>query len=399
MRQEPSKRATASMTGPAKLSTSGFATRLSAYYAASFLLIGVQMPFFPVWLEAKGLDAAEIGLILAAPAFVRVVAVPLCTRIADRHGALREALVTASFAAAIGYVAVGFSDGALAILIAVSIASIAYTPIFALSDALTLKGLKVHGGAYGSIRLWGSAAFIGANLGAGLLLDVIAPVHLIWAIAASAVLAALVSLWIAPLQTVPSAVDAPPSAPLWRNPAFLAVIAAAALIQSSHAMFYGFSTIDWKAAGFDGVSIGILWAIGVIAEIILFALSGRLPPALTPQVFLMVGAAGGIVRWTAMALDPPGWALPLLQCLHAATFGATHLGLIGYIAHHAPERFSATAQGYFAILSGLLLGIATGLAGFLYERYGGAGYAGMAVMAALGGLILVAARMKWKSAF
>jgi PPP family 3-phenylpropionic acid transporter len=382
-----------------KLSTSGFATRLSAYYAASFALIGIQMPFFPVWLEAKGLDAAEIGLILAAPAFVRVVAVPLLTRFADRHGALRGALVAASFAAAIGYVAVGLSNGAFAILIALSIASIAYTPIFALSDALTLKSLKVHGGSYGGIRLWGSAAFIAANLGAGLLLDVVSPVHLIWAIAGSAIVAALVSLWIAPLQAVPPAADVPPSAPLWRNPGFLSVIAAAALVQSSHAMFYGFSTIDWKAAGFDGATIGLLWAIGVIAEIVLFAMSGRLPPAFTPQVMLMIGAAGGILRWGAMALDPPGWSLPLLQCLHAATFGATHLGLIGYIAHHAPERFSATAQGYFAILSGLLLGVSTGLAGFLYERFGGASYAAMALTAALGGIILIAARVKWKAAF
>lgn len=383
----------------AQLSTSGFATRLAAYYAASFMLIGVQMPFFPVWLEAKGLDAAEIGLILAAPAFVRVVAVPLLTRMADRRGALREALVAASFAAAAGYVAVGLSDGALAILIALSLASIAFTPIFALSDALTLKSLKLHGGSYGGIRLWGSAAFIAANLGAGLLLDIIAPVQLIWAIVASAILAALVSLWIAPVSGAAATSELPAAPPLWRDPAFLAVIAAAALIQSSHAVYYGFSTIAWKTAGFDGISIGLLWAIGVIAEIVLFAVSGRLPPAFTPQLLLLIGAAGGVLRWGLMALDPPGWSLPLLQCLHAATFGTTHLGLIGYIAHHAPERFAATAQGYFAILSGLLLGVSTGLAGFLYERFGDASYAAMAVTAALGGAILIAARVKWKTAF
>jgi PPP family 3-phenylpropionic acid transporter len=203
MRNEASKRPTTFMLIRPKLSTSGFAARLSAYYAASFLLIGVQMPFFPVWLDAKGLDAAQIGLILAAPALVRVAAVPLLTRFADRHGALREALIAASFAAAIGYVAVGLSEGAPAILIAVSLAAIAYTPIFALSDALALKGLKVHAGSYGGIRLWGSVAFIAANLGAGLLLDIIQPVHLIWVIAATACLAALASLAVMPVRTAP----------------------------------------------------------------------------------------------------------------------------------------------------------------------------------------------------
>jgi PPP family 3-phenylpropionic acid transporter len=357
------------------------------------------LPFFPLWLAAKGLDAREIGLVLAAPAFVRVVAVPLLTRIADRRGALRETLVAAAIAAAIGYIVVGFTHGALAILIAVSIAAIAHTPIVALSDALALKGVKVHGGSYGGIRLWGSTAFIAANLGAGFLLDVIQPVHLIWAIAASAVLAAVVSLRLMPVSASPSVSDASPPAPLWRNPAFLAVIATAGLIQASHALYYGFSTIDWKTAGFDGITIGVLWALGVVAEIILFALSGRLPPWLTPYVLLVIGAAAGVVRWIAMAFDPPVFALPLLQCLHAATFGATHLGLIGYIAQHAPERFAATAQGYFSILSGVLLGVSMGLAGFLYERFAGAGYAGMAVIAALGGVIVIAARVKWKAAF
>lgn len=395
MQGEASKRLTTLMPIRAKLSTSGFAVRLSAYYAASFLLIGVQMPFFPVWLEAKGLDAAQIGLILAAPALVRVAAVPLLTRMADRYGALRQALIAASCAAAVGYVAVGLSEGALAILIAVSLAAIAYTPIFALSDALALKGLKVHAGSYGGIRLWGSVAFIAANLGAGLLLDVIRPVHLIWVIAATACLAALASLAIMPVHSAPT--EAPAAAPLWRNPAFLAVIAAAGLIQASHAVYYGFSTIDWKAAGVGGASIGLLWAIGVVAEIVLIALSGRLPPWLTPHILLLIGAAGALVRWTAMAFDPPAWSLPLLQCLHAATFGATHLGLIGYIARHAPERFAATAQGYFSVLSGLLLGASMSLAGVLYERFGEASYAAMTVSAALGGAMLLGARMRWKN--
>lgn len=391
---EPSKPTTHSMNDPAKLSTSGFIPRLSAFYAAYFVLIGIQLPFFPVWLEAKGLDAAEIGVVLAAPAFVKVLAVPLLTWIADRSGKLREVLIGAAAVAAIAYTVLGFTEAPLAILIAFSLAAVAYTPITALSDALTLKGLKVHGGSYGSIRLWGSAAFIAANLGAGLLFDLIEAKNLIWAITASSFVAALVSLLLVPVPSSPPMPESAPSAPLWRNPAFLAVIAAAGLIQASHALYYGFSTIHWKAAGFDGVTIGLLWALGVVAEIVLFALSGRLPPWLTPQALLLIGAAGGLLRWIAMAFDPPGWTLPLLQCLHAASFGATHLGLIGYIAHHAPERLGATAQGYFSIASGILFGASMGLAGFLYERFGDVSYLAMAVVAAAGGLIVLVSRAK-----
>jgi PPP family 3-phenylpropionic acid transporter len=397
MHTAASKRPTACMPVPRKLSTSGFAVRLSAFYAAYFVLIGIQLLFFPLWLEAKGLDAAQIGLVLAAPAFVRVAAVPLLTRIADRRGAVRETLIGAAIAAALGYTAVGFSNGALAILVAVSLAAIAHTPIVALSDALAIKGVQIHGGSYGGIRLWGSVAFIAANLGGGLLLDVMRPVDLIWTIAGAAVFAALVSLLLTPLPASPAAADTP-VAPLWRDVVFLTVITAAGLIQASHAFYYGFSTIAWRAAGFDGAIIGLLWALGVVAEIILFAFSGRLPPWLSAQVLLLLGAAGGLIRWTAMALDPPAFALPLLQVLHAATFGAAHLGLIGYIAHRAPQRFAATAQGYYSILSGVLLGASMSFAGILYERFGSAGYAGMAVIAALGGVLVAAASAKRETA-
>ena len=47
--------------------TDNFAAWLSVFYAAHFLVLGISMPFFPVWLAAKGLDPGAIGLVLAAP--------------------------------------------------------------------------------------------------------------------------------------------------------------------------------------------------------------------------------------------------------------------------------------------------------------------------------------------
>jgi PPP family 3-phenylpropionic acid transporter len=172
--------------------------------------------------------------------------------------------------------------------------------------------------------------------------------------------------------------------PLWRDPRFVAVVVAASLIQSSHAVYYGFSTIAWKAAGFDGVAIGALWALGVIAEIVLFALSGRLPPALGPVQLLLLGGVGAAVRWTAMAFDPPGWTLPFLQVLHGLSFGASHLGAVAFIAQAAPEGRGATAQGYFSVLQGVTLSACMLLAGILFERVGVASYGAMALTALIG---------------
>jgi PPP family 3-phenylpropionic acid transporter len=178
-----------------------------------------------------------------------------------------------------------------------------------------------------------------------------------------------------------------------RNPSFIAVAAAASLIQASHALYYSFSTIDWQAAGFDGRAIGVLWALGVLAEIVLFAMSGRLPPALTPSVLLLVGAAGALIRWTAMVFGPPDALLPFLQCLHALSFGATHLGTLAFIARAAPVGLAATAQGAISVVMGLVMAAATGAAGLLYAQLGSRAYGAMAVIA-VAGMIAAAAAHK-----
>jgi hypothetical protein len=232
-------------------------------------------------------------------------------------------------AAVVGYGALGFAEGMIAIMAVYAFASAAYTPVFLLTDAYALRGLAERGRAYGPVRLWGSAAFIAASLGAGSLLDLIPARDLIWLIVAAMGLAAATACALAPLSGRGARLPAthPSAKTLLRNPAFLAVAAAASLVQASHALYYGFSTIDWQSEGFDGTTIGALWALGVLAEIVLFAVSARLPIA--PTALILIGAANAVIRWGAMALAPPAAALPALQCLHALSFGATHLGALG----------------------------------------------------------------------
>ena len=379
------------MADELQLSTDGFALRTSFFYAVSCILVGIHLPFFPVWLQAKGFDAGQVGAILSATALLRIISVPLTTRAAERGFPLRSVIIICACATALGFTSLGFAPTHVLIVACTVFAAFTHTPAMALLDAYALRGLRVRGKAYGPVRLWGSISFIVANLGAGIAFDLIDARHLIWLLAAAAISIAITSLWLLPLPTVHAVHDDPhASRALWRDRRFLAVVAAASLVQSSHAFYYGFSTIAWKAAGFDGITIGALWALGVIAEIILFALSSRLPPWLSGVPMLMIGAAGGVLRWSIMALDPPGWSLPLLQCLHGLSFGASHLGAIAYITHTTHDGKSATAQGYFAVMQGITLSLGMLLAGLLYETIGVAGYAAMAVMALLGGAIATA---------
>ena len=363
----------------------GFVPRLAALYGAYFVGAGIQMPFFPLWLKAKGLDAELIGVVLAAPLIARLIAIPLITRQADRHDALRGAIRLACAASVVGFCAVGLAEGAAAILAAFTLASLAFTPIMPLSETYALKGLAARGRTYGPVRLWGSATFILGSMTAGFAADVIPARDLIWLIVAAGLITALVALALAPLGTAAAPGAQPASRRrLLREPAFIAVLAAASLIQSSHAVFYGFSALQWRAAGLDGTTIAGLWALGVAAEIVLFALQGRLPAFLTPAVLMVVGGLGATLRWSVMALDPPVALLPFVQLLHALSFGATHLGALGFVARHAPHGQSASAQGYLALAIGTSMAAMTGLSGVLYGAYGARAYAAMALAAVAG---------------
>jgi len=369
-----------------------FALRLAIFYAALFAALGVQVPFLPLWLAAKGLDASTIGMVLSVPMLMRLLAIPLATRIADRHDALRAIIAIASALAMLGYGAMGLAQGALAVITAFALASIFYTPLMPLADAYALRGLGALGRAYGPVRLRGSAAFIVGSFAGGLVLDVVPARDLIWLVAAALVMTASAACTLSPLAPRETSTAKPlrSARDLLRDPALLAAMAAASLIQASHAIYYGFSTLDWAAAGLDSSAIGALWALGVVAEIVLFAMSGRLPVA--PTTLILFGAAGAAVRWGAMAFDPPAVLLAPLQCLHGLSFGATHLGALGFIARTAPAEASATAQGYLAVALGLAMAAAMGVSGVLYARWGSFAYVTMALLAAAGGVFALAAR-------
>ncbi len=372
----------------------GFSWRLATFYAAMFVFAGIVMPFFPVWLQAKGLDSRATGIVLAAPMLMRLVSVPLIARLADRWSAFRAALIAASVGSVLAYALLSQAAGFVPILLAVALASVATAPALPLTDAYALKGLGLRGRAYGPVRLWGSVAFVVANLGGGLVVDRIAPIHIIWLLVAALVMVAAVSLVLRPLASDPSRSQRldQPKRKLLLSPGFWVIAAAASLIQASHAVYYGFSVLDWRAKGLDATSIGGLWGLAVVAEIVLFAVSTRLQTRVGPLGLVGLGACGACVRWGAMSLDPPLALLPLLQLLHAFSFGATHLGSIQLLARIAPDRQFATAQGDFSTVVALVMAGGLALAGVLYADLGGRAYAAMALAAALGGGFVLLAR-------
>jgi PPP family 3-phenylpropionic acid transporter len=372
----------------AQLHTDRFSLRLASFYAALMVAMGIYVPFFPLWLGAKGLDAKSIGFVLAAPIVVRLFAIPAVNRLSDLWGNLRTALIAISLASTLGFALVGTSGAFTTILLSLLLVAVFFSPIGALIDAYALEGLRSRSQPYGTVRLWGSVAFLVANLVGGLLLVVVGVVNIIWLVVAALATMAALSIVLKPLATGLASAkrDHGKRRHLWTSPRFLVVATAASLIQASHAIYYTFSAVDWTARGYGGATVGMLWATGMVAEIALFALSGRL--VLSPLTWVGIGAASAILRWAAMSFDPPIALLAALQCLHGFSFAATHLGSIQFAASAAQPRQAATAQGDLGTVLAIGATLATACSGLLHDAIGSRAYLVMAALALLAAMLL-----------
>jgi PPP family 3-phenylpropionic acid transporter len=368
-----------------------FATRLALFYGTMFGMLGTHLPFFTVWLNAVGVDAFWIGIITAVPAVTRFTVLPFVTGLAERHQALRGAIVVTAFATTLGFCVLGTQHQPVLIFLAYALTCCLWTPMGPLTDAYALRGVARYGLNYGPLRLWGSAAFVVGALACGLLVDVIAARHLIWVIASVAALGAFVSLGLQPLSRPKSAPHLLQGAgALLRDPGFLAIIVTSALIQGSHAAYYIFASIAWQQSGLGGLTIAGLWSLGVVAEIALFALSPRF--TLPPVMLVVIAALSAVARWVITAQEPPLPILAIVQLAHGLTFGLTQVGTMGLLLRHVPGHVMARGQGYLAACSGIVSSSASILAGAVYAGYGQGVYYVMAGMALTGAAVMWLAR-------
>jgi MFS transporter, PPP family, 3-phenylpropionic acid transporter len=365
-----------------------FAARLALFYGALFGLAGTHLPFFPIWLKAVGIDASWIGIITAVPAVTRFTILPSVTGLAERRQSLRGAMIVTAFATALGFSVIGTQHQPLVVFAAYAVTACLWTPMTPLTDAYALRGVARYGLDYGPLRLWGSAAFVAGTLACGVLVDVIAARHLIWIIAAAAGLGAVVSLGLRQLDVPKRAapVGLTGATALLRDGGFLAVILASALIQGSHAAYYTFASITWQVSGLGGLTIAGLWALGVLAEIVVFALSPRF--TLQPSWLVMIGALSAVARWLITAQEPSVAVLSVVQLAHGLTFGLTQVGTMGLLVRQVPGHVMARGQGYFAACSGIVTSSTSIVSGVVYARHGQGVYYVMAAMALSGAVLM-----------
>lgn len=358
-------------------------------YGVYYAVLGFYTPFFPVWLASRGLGETEIVWVMALPMFGRFAVAPLVGRWAD-DAADRRMLLAVLSAITLGFgLLLLRSYGFWSILLASTAMFLVWQSVSPVIDA-TVVSLVRRGIArdYGRIRLWGSTTFAIIAVIGGFLLAKGGPD---WVFAA--VLVMLVVM-IAASALLPSATPAEmrgrlqPLGLLGRRD-LLTVFAAVALILASQAALNSFASVHWLHLGYPDWSIGMLWTVGVIAEIIMFWLGPLALSRLGAHGLLLVAAAGTAVRWLCMGFDPPIGVTVLLQTFHAATLSCTFMGLMAFVQQLVEDEAGARAQGAFVTITGLTMAVMTLAIGPIYRALGGGAFAVSAVLPMLAFALLI----------
>lgn len=381
-----------------RLKPDRFELRISLIFGAIFLPLGIHLPYLPLWLEAQGFEAAQIGVILATPMFVRVVTTPFITAMADRAGDRANVLIAISAAAvlvSLGYFLPPTYGG---VLVVSTVLAVFWTPQSPLADSLALSGVRRFGSSYARMRIWGSLAFLTASFGGGLILattgadavPLMISLGLVGALAAVLLTPRLGP----PRKASPLSASTLQAAPKLFNCYFLLFVAGAGIINASHGFMFAFVSIYWKGIGISDGVIGALWTSAVLAEVGIFFLFDRLFGSLSAARVLVVAGVSAVLRWIAYPLvEPLDLGVPgffVVQSLHALSTGLVLIGVQKMIADAAPEERTGAAQGVAFFSIGFTMAAVTLASGPLYQNVGLAGFYIMAALAALG-LCLIAA--------
>lgn len=340
--------------------------RLCAGYFAYFGAVGIFAPFWSPYLALRGFSALEIGVLIAVVAAARSVSPIGFGWLADATQRPTMVLRIAAGLAAASFALLPLQSG-LAGFVALSVCfGVFWNSVIPLYDAHTLSHLGAASARYGRLRLWGSVGFIVFSWAGGVWFGRVGyeqvPLLILGLTAATFV----ATLAISPMPARATPASSGRFGVALRSRAVIVALLVSALVIMSFGPYYAFFSLWLERHGYDQATIGLLWALGVAAEIGVFALGQSLLARFSIRMLFIAAAVGTALRWLVVALlvaSPV--ALALSQLLHCLGFAVLHFATVLTAQRAFPRGlessgqslFSAVVYGVGGLLGSLLAGV------------------------------------------
>ena len=367
---------------------------LTLYYAALYSHVAVLLTFFPLWMRGVGLSEAQIGVIIAAATLVRGGANLVIGHFADVSGKRKMLLQGCTLAAlaCCGIFEITRSySGVFAgyVLMSATVAS-----LIPLSESIILPRLKELRFEFGVLRSFGSASVVAIALLLGWAVDRQGIGIVLTALAVSFIAQSVVGLGLPGRSMHLHTEKKAPLLAVLRLPGYLWFLVAASFSHAAHGFFYSFSTFYWIDAGVSASTVGQLWAIGVISEIVVFSLSHRMLPQMRAQMLILLACCCGIVRWGLLAVSNDAFTAVAVQAMQGLTLGLTQVGVAKFIQDHVPTSVLSTGTGLFAACSnGFIRAPFILVGGLIYASHPGGVFALAAAICSLAAIAALKLRL------
>ena len=345
--------------------------KLSSFYFFYFASLGVLVPYWSLYLKSLGYNSLTIGSLVAILPATKLVAPYIWGWLADHTRRSMLIIRVSSLLALISFSLVFFSQQLWWLAFSMLLFSFFWNATLPQFEAMTLNHLGEESHHYSMIRLWGSLGFIVIVVLIGDLLegygaDIIPQVVLF------TFLCILLSSFIVPEKLNTPHTD---HSPIWhviKQPKVLAFLVISFLMLCSHGPYYTFYTIYLEEHGYSSHMIGVLWAVGVIAEVVIFLLMHRLLPAFGARRLLIITLLLTTTRWLLIGFFVDNLSvLFLAQLIHAFSFGVFHS--VGISLAH--EYFTGSHQGrgqalYSSTSFGAGMAAGSLISGMVWDQWG-----------------------------
>lgn len=290
--------------------------------------------------------------------------------LADHTGKRTPWIKLTAFLGLCGFVAVFGAHGFFWMFFVMAALSLFTSSTLPLAESLTLAHLAITNGHYSRIRMWGSSGFIVAAVILGFLIDSTGISSLLWFL-----LAVQVTLF-ALTYTLPEPKVAPhphDHFSIWqvvKQPNVIALLVGCSLMVTAHGVLYNFYSIYLSEHGYSKGMIGLLWAVGVICEVLIFMCMPKLLARFTLKTILLISLLLAVIRFSLIgsAVDSL-WIIVLAQTLHAATFGSFHAASVEVITRFFNGRHQAKGQAIYNSVAYGVGGTFGGIAGGYALQY------------------------------